>query len=112
MTSSSRQLSAKRASKKVARDAKQARQRQRVDAVLENIDLKEQIAVLRAWVINSGLCLCQSPVDDPGPHLETCPWGDERYAEDACACGVQKRGPRGICETCAGEIAFEPRIVR
>lgn len=103
--------SAKRTARKTARDAKQERQKQRVDAVLENVTLREELTAIRAWVVTLGVCLCQSPIEDPGPHLSTCPFGDERYVEEACACEVKKRGPRGICEACAGAIAFEPRIV-
>lgn len=26
-----------------------------------------------------GLCACESEVDDPGPHLASCPWSDPNY---------------------------------
>lgn len=39
----------------------------------------ERRTVLAA--IRAGVCPCETDVDNPGPHLVTCPWSDPDYGE-------------------------------
>ena len=50
------------------------------------------------------ICPCETPVEEPGPHIAACPFFDIDY--EPCFCGAKDAGPSvgtpyGICRACA-----------
>lgn len=100
-----------REQKKARRATTQALHTQRTKAVSEVVRLREENAQLRAFLAKSGLCLCQSELEDPGfPHLASCPWSDPNYeglddglgACEACSKPATKLDVDGVglCDVC------------
>ena len=45
----------------------------------ETFELAQPPQFIRTDGLDIQLCPCEGPLDDPGPHVEACPWNDPDY---------------------------------